>query len=73
MLITCISLGKLLIVFRTIFRYSKWGKMNQIQSDTFGLRNTKKKSTVTATTSETNEGKTKIKEDKQMKKAKARI
>ena len=29
MIITCVSMAKLLIVFRTIFRYSKWGKMNQ--------------------------------------------
>jgi hypothetical protein len=36
-------MGKLVIVFRTIFRYSKWGKMSQIQSDTFGYRNSKKK------------------------------
>lgn len=28
MLITCISMCKVLIVFRTIFRYSKWGKMS---------------------------------------------
>jgi hypothetical protein len=33
---------KLVIVFRTIFRYSKWGKMSQIESDQFGFRNKKK-------------------------------
>jgi hypothetical protein len=29
MIVTCLSLAKLLIVIRTVFRYSQWGKMSQ--------------------------------------------
>lgn len=61
---------KLVIVFRTIFRYSKWGKMSQIQSDTFGYRNSKKKP---APVISTPQDKLDKKGDKTAKKAKARI
>lgn len=61
---------KLVIVFRTIFRYSKWGKMSQIQSDTFGYRNSKKKP---AQAINNPHEKLDKKKDKTTKKAKARI
>lgn len=61
---------KLVIVFRTIFRYSKWGKMSQIQSDTFGYRNSKKQP---AHVINTPQDKLDKKKDKTTKKAKARI
>jgi len=72
MIITCISMVKLVIVFRTIFRYSKWGKMSQIQSDTFGFRNSKKKPAPAAVIN-TSQDKLDKKKDKTTKKAKARI
>jgi hypothetical protein len=62
---------KLVIVFRTIFRYSKWGKMSQIQSDTFGYRNSKKQPS--AHVINTPQDKLDKKKDKTTKKAKARI
>jgi len=47
--------------------------MSQIQSDTFGFRNQKKSSSAASAPSETQEGKSKEKVDKKMKKANARI
>lgn len=70
MIITCISMVKLVIVFRTIFRYSKWGKASQIQSDTFGYRNTKKKPVPVISNASDKLDK---KGEKTAKKAKARI
>jgi hypothetical protein len=68
---------KLVIVFRTIFRYSKWGKMSQIESDTFGFRDNKKKQTSTSQSLSATQEKTNVdknsKADKNAKKAKARF
>lgn len=45
MIITCLSMIKLLIVLRTGFRYSKWGEMSQVQLDKLGLNKRKRPQT----------------------------
>lgn len=42
MIITCVSMAKLLIVLRTGFRYSKWGEMSQVELDRLGLNKRRK-------------------------------